>query len=145
MKVQSSSFFSQVLSRHRGFAGPRQGRRPSALPLHRSRARPAQSTPPIHPRTRRCSACSESSSLSHRSRPVPERRKDGQSCACPCRRVPTGHRAGSPCPGSRGRASRPCELRAAQTSPLMIRLCHSRACRRTDGYGRGPRCDARWA
>ena len=78
-----------------------------------------------------------SSSLSHRRRPAPARRRGVLLTSCRSRRGPAGHRAGSPCPGSRGRVSRPCGHHAGQTSLLMIRLCHSRACRRTDEYRRG--------
>ena len=39
--------FHRTFPSHRGYAGPRQGSPPSAPPLHRSPARPAQSTRPI--------------------------------------------------------------------------------------------------
>ena len=94
---------------------------------------------------RRYSCDSSSSSSRHRRRPAQAQHKGERSCACPCRRVPTRHRAGSPCPGSRGRVLRPCGHRAGQTSPLMICWHRSRACRRIDGSGRGFRCDARRA
>ena len=93
----------------------------------------------------KCCACSASSSLLHRRRPAPARRRDARWTSCRSRRGPTAHRAGSPCPGSRGRVLRPCGHRAGTPSPLMIRLCHSRVCRHTDEHGCGLRCDAQRA
>ena len=90
---------------------------------------------------RRCPGGSASSSLSRRRRPAQARHTGVRSCAYPCRIVPARYRADAFCPGSRGKMSRPCGRRAGQTSPLMRCRHHSLACRHTNGYERGLRCD----